>query len=106
MFVVEFPWAFDPCDDSGDTEAVLTSQNFAMDASVCGKLVPIIEPNHDESVEDTTPPPEPETPLFHRSPITVQESLAAVLSFVESEHLSGSGLGRLLSDLSSSPKAE
>lgn len=38
-----------------------------------------------------------ETPLDAGAPINQWESLTSILSFVQSEHISGAGLGRLLS---------
>jgi hypothetical protein len=44
----------------------------------------------DATVEDR------HTPLYPGAPIDLQESLTAILSFVQSEHITGSGLARLL----------
>ncbi|KAE8751752.1 hypothetical protein FOCC_FOCC001601 [Frankliniella occidentalis] len=57
-------------------------------------------PVFEETVEDESPAHHHDQPLFPGSAITIKESFISILSLVQSEHMSGKGLGRLLSLIS------
>lgn len=75
--------------------------NVTIDISRCEWLLK--EPlDEDESAGEAegSIPRDTSAPLYSGSSITIMESLASILSFVQCEHLSGAGLGRLLSLIS------
>ena len=55
------------------------------------------ESANEEDIEDTSTDNVKQVPLYKGAPINQEESLTSILSFVQSEHISGIGLGRLLS---------
>ncbi|KAK3924258.1 1,4-alpha-glucan branching enzyme GlgB, partial [Frankliniella fusca] len=54
-----------------------------------------LEPEEEDNAEDRHH--ENEDPIYPGAPVNLWESLTAILTFVQSEHISGVGLGRLLS---------
>lgn len=95
--ISEFPWVVDPEENFHGKRF----DNVTIDISRCEWLLK--EPlDEDESAGEArgSIPRDTSAPLYSGSSITIMESLASILSFVQCEHLSGAGLGRLLSLIS------
>ncbi|KAK3932572.1 PDZ domain-containing protein MAGIX [Frankliniella fusca] len=74
-------------------------ENFSRFASEDAHF-PTEDVDADVIVQEPDPTLHANQPLYDGAPITPVESLTAIMSFIQSEHLSGVGVGRLLSLLS------